>query len=279
VCGVCACSHAACVPPVRTTDSAKHGVCAHTLPCRTNEKILQVVPDPGITAGVEDFSALTGTQTLGAVVVNLTGTLTVDTSVSPAQLPASVQSFDTTFSNILQSIKTSDCLVKSGVIIAISYDHTTWLVHGESHVTLVTHAQGGAQASTRTLVLISDTHANAFTQHADVIRRTLPANTTFDTLDIMCTAGKAGAQAAANSANGQRCHLKDTHRMQMTVVHMHEESLGWKSIMLHGQSNAPSDDHLPPAGSNMCIIGAMNDLQMELVMKSIFDRCVSAAAA
>jgi hypothetical protein len=107
-----------------------HGVRVHTLPCRTTEKILQVIPDPGITAGVEDLSALTGTQ-LAAVVVNLCAALGVDTSVSTAQLPASVQSFDTTFSNILQSIKSSDCLVKSGVIIVLSYDHTTWLVHGE----------------------------------------------------------------------------------------------------------------------------------------------------
>jgi hypothetical protein len=95
----------------------------------------------------------------------------------------------------------------------------------------------------------------------------------------MCTAGKAGAQAAANSDNGQRCRLKDTHSMQVTVVHMHKESLGWKSVMLHGQGNGPSDEHLPPAGSNMCLISAMNDTQMELVMKSIFDRFVSAVVS
>lgn len=96
---------------------------------RTTEKILQVIADPGITAGVEDVSQLT--QPLAAVVVNLCGTLAVDTSASTAQLPASVSSFNTVFGNILESVKVSGSLVKTGVIIVISYDHTTWLVHGE----------------------------------------------------------------------------------------------------------------------------------------------------
>lgn len=62
--------------------------------------------------------------------------------------------------------------------------------------------------------------------------------------------------------------------MQVTVVHTHKESLGWKDIKLHGQGSDPSEEHLPPAGSNMCILSAMNDTQMELLMKSIFERYV-----
>ena len=112
---------------------------------------------------------------------------------------------------------------------------------------------------------------------ADAIRSKCPRGTTIDTVDIMFTAGKTGAQLSASSEGGQRGRLKDAYRMQLTVVHVHAGSLGWVDVPLHGQSNNDADKQ-PPLGSNICILGSMNDVQLELLMKSIFDRCVEPSA-
>ena len=96
---------------------------------------LQVVADPGISAGAEDFSALIGDSvSLAAVFVNCCATLDVDTSdagVTINQLTADADAFKSSFSNILESVTMSNCLLDSGVILVATYEQCTWLVHGE----------------------------------------------------------------------------------------------------------------------------------------------------